>query len=81
MTRFYELLLQPHTETEALTPVAALRQARAWLRHLTTDQLEAFIQNHASLTEIFNQPQAAPDTTAMPYTAPQHWAAFTAWGA
>ena len=81
MTRFYELLLHPDTEAEAApTPVAALRQARAWLRHLTTDQLEAFIQKHASLAETFNQPRAAPGTTTLPYAAPQHWAAFTAWG-
>jgi CHAT domain-containing protein/tetratricopeptide (TPR) repeat protein len=82
MTRFYELVLQPDRDTEtALTPIAALRQARAWLRHLTTDQLEIFIQKHASLAQIFNQPQEAPGTRMLPYAAPQHWAAFTAWGA
>jgi CHAT domain-containing protein len=81
MTRLYELLLSPARDT-ANAPIAALRQARAWLRHLTAEQLAAFIQEHPPLAGISGLPQLQTPGTAStcPYTAPQYWAAFTAWG-
>jgi CHAT domain-containing protein len=81
MTRLYELLLNPASDT-GITPVAALRQARAWLRHLTAEQLAAFIGEHPPLAGIPgpSQPQAPGTAGTGPYTAPQYWAAFTAWG-
>ncbi len=83
MTRFYELLLSPARDTgTSAAPIAALRQARTWLRHLTTEQLTAFIAEHPPLAEIPGQPPGGTPGTAgtVPYAAPQYWAAFTAWG-
>jgi CHAT domain-containing protein/tetratricopeptide (TPR) repeat protein len=52
MTRFYELLDLRGTGVP-VSPVTALRSARTWLRNLTTDQLDSFIQAHQPLTDLF----------------------------
>jgi CHAT domain-containing protein/tetratricopeptide (TPR) repeat protein len=82
MTRFYELL-DPCGTGAPVSPVTALRSARTWLRHLTTDQLNSFIQTHQPLADLFADRRAEPhlgDQGTYPYAKPQHWAAFTAWG-
>ena len=83
MTRFYELLLDPASETGTRTaPITALRQARTWLRDLTAERLAEFIAEHPPLAEIPGQPPGETPGTANTglYAAPQYWASFTAWG-
>ena len=86
MVRFYEMLdLSAKTGT-SIRPVTALRRARAWLRNLTADQVESFIQAHSPLADQFDRPGTelghAPPCghEGPPYAAPQYWAAFIAWG-
>ncbi len=87
MIRFYELLLDPATSGgTTLGPVAAFRQARTWLRQLTTDEMETYIQAHPPLAADFGNIAATAHSSgttgpeSLPYAAPQYWAAFTAWG-
>jgi CHAT domain-containing protein len=85
MTRFYELL-EPARKNAEQRPVRALRQARAWLRKLSLEQAEEFKQSHPQLSELsssltkagFITVDTAPGTT--PYSSPEHWAGFVAWG-
>lgn len=80
MTRFYELL-NPHPGNASPQPAHALREARTWLRHLTTHQAEQYIQGHPHLTQAVNLvPSATTGSPEPPYADPQFWAAFTAWG-
>lgn len=80
MVRFYELLLGAKSRSDTTgSPVKALRQARTWLRQLTVNQLNSFIKTHPPLTEAFAQ-EATRYDSPKPYSAPQYWAAFTAWG-
>lgn len=87
MARLYEILLDYATGRDRPGPVAALREARTWLRHITTTELAAYIQSHPPLASYFENTAAAssrsPDETSetIPYAAPQYWAAFIAWGA
>jgi CHAT domain-containing protein len=85
MMRFYELLgLSPDKATSQ--PVTALRQARVWLRHLTREQANYFVQSHPRLAQSIGDPsteRAQPGETPparLLYTSPQHWAPFVAWG-
>lgn len=59
MTRFYELL-DPRGTGVPVSPVTALRSARTWLRNLTTDQLDSFIQAHQPLADLFAAATAPP---------------------
>lgn len=52
MTRFYELL-DPRGTGITVSPVTALRNARNWLRNLTTGQLDSFVQAHPPLADLF----------------------------
>jgi CHAT domain-containing protein/tetratricopeptide (TPR) repeat protein len=82
MTRFYELL-DPCGTGAPVSPVTALKSARTWIRNLTTDQLNSFIQTHQPLANLFADHEAKShpgDQETYPYAKPQHWAAFTAWG-
>lgn len=84
MIRFYELLgLSP--DKASSQPVSALRQARMWLRRLTEEQANHFVQSHPRLTQStgdLSTKRAIPreDLGKPPYTSPQHWAPFIAWG-
>lgn len=80
MTRFYEFL-NPAPGNASPQPAHALREARTWLRHLTTHQAEQYIQGHPHLAQAANlRPSATTSSPAPPYAEPQLWAAFTAWG-
>jgi CHAT domain-containing protein/tetratricopeptide (TPR) repeat protein len=75
MTRFYEYVL-----IEGLAPVTALRQARRWLRDLSSQDLDQYAASHphlATLTEQYAEHLAAQ---GYPFASPAYWAAFTAWG-
>ena len=84
MIRFYELLgLSP--DKASSHPISALRQARIWLRHLTEEQAKHFVQSHPRLTQSIGDLSAeraasGEDYARPPYTSPQHWAPFIAWG-
>lgn len=86
MVRFHELLDPGHNTGTPVSPVTALRQARTWLRNLTADQADNFIQAHSPLADLFDQSAnegtkpSDSDLEVSPYAAPQHWAALTAWG-
>lgn len=85
MARFYELLEPARKDTQQRS-VSALRQARTWLRGLSPEQAEAFKRMHPQLsqpTDSLNKPgPIAPDTASgtTPYSSPEYWAAFVAWG-
>lgn len=85
MTRFYELL-DPRTNDSNSQPATALRGARTWLRNLTGQEAEKFIRSHPHLAGSMSPRHAPPSqesttsTSALPYSFPQDWAAFTAWG-
>jgi CHAT domain-containing protein len=80
MVRFYELLLglEDGSGPDG-SPVAALRKARTWLRHLTAKELDDFIQMHPRLADTFGRLTTRHDSST-PYASPQYWASFTAWG-
>jgi CHAT domain-containing protein len=80
MTRFYELL-NFHRDDTSEQPVRALREARTWLRHLTTSEADQFLRSHTHLTQFITRrifPIAG--SPELPYNSPRHWAAFVAWG-
>jgi len=79
MTRFYEFLNLDPDNTSA-QPVRALREARTWLRHLTSHQAEQYVQGHPCLAQAITSRPSATDSSEPPYAEPQSWAAFTAWG-
>jgi CHAT domain-containing protein len=83
MTRFYELL-NPIGDSAEQRPIGALRQARAWLRQLTTQEAEAFRDLHPQLLRRAGNGSLAdkPDVvdSELSYSSPEHWAAFAAWG-
>jgi CHAT domain-containing protein len=79
MTRFYELL-SPGSDNASAQPARALREARTWLRHLTTHQAGQYIQGHPHLAQAANLRPSTAGSPAPPYAEPQFWAAFTAWG-
>ncbi len=84
MTRFYELLgLSP--DKASSQPVSALRQARMWLRRLTEEQANHFVQSHPRLAQSIGdlsteRAESGKKPARPPYTSPRHWAPFVAWG-
>jgi len=85
MTRFYELL-NPTLNSAEHRPVAALRYARSWLRGITMKQIADFAKQHPYLAQLpeFNTiltlSASGGDSNTLPYSSPQYWAPFVAWG-
>jgi CHAT domain-containing protein len=79
MTRFYELLNRGSDNASA-QPARALREARTWLRHLTTHQAEQYMQGHPHLAQAISLRPSTAGSAEHPYAEPLFWAAFTAWG-
>jgi CHAT domain-containing protein/tetratricopeptide (TPR) repeat protein len=85
MIRLYELM-GLGTDRASSHPVSALRQARKWLRQLTAQEAERFVQSHPRLIkpvegEITAVRSAAEDNHGQhPYSSALHWASFVAWG-
>jgi CHAT domain-containing protein/tetratricopeptide (TPR) repeat protein len=85
MVRFYELMGLSDDKASS-NPVSALRQARRWLRQLTLQEADRFVQSHPRLAqslagELTTIRSAASENGAeKPYSSLQHWAAFIAWG-
>jgi CHAT domain-containing protein/tetratricopeptide (TPR) repeat protein len=85
MAKFYELL-DPTLANSEQQPVTALRQARTWLRELSIKQANDFLRVHSQLSKRPDSrgkpPSAALNTEpcTAPYSSPEYWAAFVAWG-
>ncbi len=102
MTRFYENLLGTYSQPREVhgrtyvpsTPMpklAALDEAKRWLRHLTRDEVRK-LQSTGPLAMVDNVPaadrgtemthHAAPDATSVrrPYEHPYYWSAFVLYG-
>jgi CHAT domain-containing protein len=81
MTRFYEYLLQ-----DGLDPPDALRRSRHWLRHLTNEARGTYLRDRPLLAEalrrqgITSPSRGTGHVVTRPYEAPEHWAAFVAYG-
>ena len=86
MTRFYTLLDPAGVESEDQHPVTALREARMWLRQLDEQQANDFRQRHPQLLDTSRASKTSDSaasnngTDINPYSLPEHWAAFIAWG-
>jgi CHAT domain-containing protein len=85
MIRFYELMGLDADDASS-RPVSALRQARQWLRQLTPQEADRFVQSHPRLAQSLAGERAAIRSSAkgkaskQPYSSLQHWASFVAWG-
>jgi CHAT domain-containing protein len=77
MTRFYENLLGKRDGLKALSKVEALREAQAWLRRLTAEQVDQQVARlpKAERGDVRTRPQAIPPE-AHPYARPYYWSAF-----
>jgi CHAT domain len=85
MTRFYELLgTGSNGEPSNQAPQSALRQARLWLRGLTTASRSVYLDEHPVLGNALRSrglPTAAPRGASRgPYDAVEDWGAFVAYG-
>jgi len=83
MTRFYELL-DPSRPAAQQEPVAALRAARQWLRHLSLEDRNVYLNDRPLLAQGLRR-LGLPKSTrsharACPYSGPADWAAFVAYG-
>ncbi len=87
MTRFYQNLLGKRAGSSKPVPKAeALREAKAWLRGLTVDQVASEVADHERgkvrlLAEVTgtptdNSPSSPRSTGIRPFDQPYYWAAF-----
>jgi CHAT domain-containing protein len=82
MIRLYELM-ELSADKASSNPVSALRQARKWLRELTSQEATQFVESHPRLAQSRGREIGAPRvkiSAERPYASPEHWAAFVAWG-
>lgn len=80
MTRFYELM------ADGETPVAALRTVQRWLRTLTTDEIDRYVDSREALRDSSarlwgTRKKGANRPMDHPWAAYEYWAAFTLTGA
>jgi hypothetical protein len=86
MTRFYELLDPIGKTTDDQHPTSAMRDARRWLRNLTDDTADDYVNTHPTLSESFAQLGVRRLRTSLatglarPYDAAECWAAFVVYG-
>jgi tetratricopeptide (TPR) repeat protein len=84
MTRFYELLSPGGaSEKHPLSPPAALRRARLWLRDLTDASRSAYLASQPALAAALRNrglPSSVSTGSRGPYDAIEHWGAFVAYG-
>jgi CHAT domain-containing protein/tetratricopeptide (TPR) repeat protein len=89
MTRFYEEMFE-----RGLAPAGALRSAQLWLRDLKQDDEAAFLAEHPALEAEYRRRceqgrrpgrrgglENSPAASSRPYSAPEFWAPFVAFGA
>ncbi len=89
MTRFYEEMFE-----RGLAPAGALRRAQLWLRDLEHDDEAAFLAVHPALEAEYRRRceqgrrpgrrgglENSPAASSRPYSAPEFWAPFVAFGA
>ncbi len=88
------LLIRFYENIKTLSTVAALNEAQQWLRNLTSEKLEALLEDlqpqidqiceqlpPAERRRFVNAPQnGALNRKPFPFAAPHYWAAFTAIG-
>lgn len=87
MTRFYELLgPSGGVGNPQRRPQEKLREARLWLRHLTNEERDQYLDTHPTLAEgLRARGLPAIRTTESsrargPYQTTEHWGAFVAYG-
>jgi len=87
MSRFYEFLRGRHGEPSTPSPAAALGQAQVWLRELTTEAEDRYLQDRPTLRAHREASRArgqrfgggpSPDRL---FSAPNLWAGFVFTGA
>ncbi len=74
--------------SDAMPKLAALREAQAWLRGLTRDQVEAMTGSAGAVNQSVTRDPTprrgrlveTPDADARPYEHPFYWAAFVLYG-
>jgi CHAT domain-containing protein len=78
MQRFYQNLLGKREGLPAPLPKAeALREAKTWLRGLTSDQVEEQVARLPKLERGGERPRAGGAAAeAHPYAHPYYWSAF-----
>jgi CHAT domain-containing protein len=82
MIRFYQLLLRDAPNEG--DPASALRDAQAWLRSITDDEIDSFVKQNPSLRSFDRRRRVARGlrtNSNRPYGDPVLWAAFVLWGA
>jgi CHAT domain-containing protein len=79
MTKFYDGMV-----IDDLSPHAALRRARRWLRHLTNEDREQYLGQKPALAAALRRNRVATPARGTgrvyPYSSPEQWAAFVAYG-
>lgn len=93
VTKFYELQFRDVLAEgeKTMQPVEALGRAQAWLRDLTWEKMESFLQIHPQLERwvgprldkpppisrgLASTPLAVGDSQSRPFSQPYFWAAF-----
>ena len=92
MIKFYEILIKPENREEGYVAIA-LNQAQKWLRNLTLQDFDLFLEQYKPQIETILE-QLRPGQRSLfkesleqirqrqplPFTNPYYWAAFTATG-
>jgi len=82
MTRFYEFYLRGDAQTglPPQPPARALRLAQHWLRKLTADDIDAYLENQPDRQVRPVEQDAITPNREHPYANPYYWAAFVYYG-
>ena len=78
MVRFYANWLGSRPGTKPLPKAEALREAKQWLRQLTTKEVEAAVAAlpQAERGERVKRPPASKVEQSRPFAHPYYWSAF-----
>jgi CHAT domain-containing protein len=77
MTRFYEKWLENKSREKRMTKAEALCEAKAWLRGLTSDQVDSELER---ISRGEPRPKKGKPVTGHPFEHPHYWAAFILMG-
>ena len=77
MTRFYQNLLGETPGLEQPLPKAvALAEAKNWLRNLTSEKIDQYLNDNPSIPRDLNGNKTSKNKAEYPYKHPYYWAAF-----